>query len=65
MAGLPPGDPIAETNYGEVVEQKVALPAIGIDLDKLRGLRDLLAAKFDPATVIDPSIRETALRRMK
>ena len=71
MASLPPGDPVAEASYREVVEQKAASPAIEIDLDKLRWLRDLLAedgrmaAKFDPAAVTDPSIREAALARVK
>jgi NitT/TauT family transport system substrate-binding protein len=71
IAGLPPGDPVAEASYREVVEQKAASPAIEIDLDKLRWLRDLLAedgrmaAKFDPAAVTDASIREAALARIK
>jgi NitT/TauT family transport system substrate-binding protein len=71
IAGLPPGDPVAEASYREVVEQRAASPAIEIDLDKLRWLRDLLAedgrmaAKFDPAAVTDPSIREAALTRVK
>jgi len=71
IAGLPPGDPVAEASYREVVERKTASPAMTIDLDKLRWLRDLLAedgrmaAKFDPAAVIDPSIREAALPRTK
>jgi NitT/TauT family transport system substrate-binding protein len=70
IAGLPPGDPVAETSYREVVEQQAASPAIEIDLDKLRWLRDLLAEdgrmaeKFDPAAVTDPSIREAALMRV-
>lgn len=71
IAGLPPGDPVAEASYREVVEQRAASPAMEIDLDKLRWLRDLLAedgrmaAKFDPAAVTDPSIREAALGRIK
>jgi NitT/TauT family transport system substrate-binding protein len=71
IAGLPPGDPVAEASYREVVEQRAASPAMEIDLDKLRWLRDLLAedgrmaAKFDPAAVTDPSIREAALARIK
>jgi NitT/TauT family transport system substrate-binding protein len=71
MASLPPGDPVAEASYREVVERKAASPAIEIDLDKLRWLRDLLAedgrmaAKFDPAALTDPSIREAALARIK
>src|SRR6266852_7232307 len=70
IAGLPPGDLVAETSYREVVEQRAASPAMEIDLDKLRWLRDLLAedgrmaAKFDPAAVTDPSIREAALMRI-
>jgi NitT/TauT family transport system substrate-binding protein len=69
IAGLPPGDPAAEANYREVVEQRAVSPAAEIDLDKLRWLRDLLAedgrmaAKFDPAMVTDSSIREAALIR--
>jgi NitT/TauT family transport system substrate-binding protein len=71
IAGLPPGDPVAEASYREVIEQRAASPAMEIDLDKLRWLRDLLAedgrmaAKFDPAAVTDPSIREAALARIK
>jgi NitT/TauT family transport system substrate-binding protein len=70
IAGLPPGDPVAEVSYREVVEQRAASPAIEIDLEKLRWLRDLLAddgrmaAKFDPAAVTDSSIREAALMRV-
>jgi NitT/TauT family transport system substrate-binding protein len=71
ITGLPPGDPVAEVSYREVVEQRAASPAIEIDLDKLRWLRDLLAedgrmaAKFDPAALTDSSIREAALMRIK
>jgi NitT/TauT family transport system substrate-binding protein len=71
IANLPPGDPVAEASYREVVENKAASPSIEIDLDKLRWLRDLLAedgrmaAKFDPAALTDPSIREAALTRAK
>jgi NitT/TauT family transport system substrate-binding protein len=70
IAGLPPGDAVAEVSYREVVEQRAASAAIEIDLDKLRWLRDLLAAdgrmasKFDPATLADASIREAALMRV-
>ena len=70
ITALPPGDPVAETSYREVVEQRAASPAIEIDLEKLRWLRDLLAddgrmaAKFDPAGVTDASIREAALMRV-
>src|SRR5215472_13068166 len=71
IASLPPGDPTAEASYRDVIEQRAASPAMEIDLDKLRWLRDLLAedgrmaAKFDPAAVVDPSIREAALMRIK
>ena len=71
MASLPPGDPVAEASYKEVVDGKAASPAIEIDLDKLRWLRDLLAedgrmaARFDPAALTDPSIREAALLRIR
>jgi NitT/TauT family transport system substrate-binding protein len=71
IASLPPGDPIADASYRDVVEQRSASATIEIDLDKLRWLRDLLAedgrmaAKFDPAAVTDPSIREAALARVK
>jgi NitT/TauT family transport system substrate-binding protein len=70
IAGVPPGDPVAEANYREAVEQRAVSPAMEIDLEKLRWLRDLLAengrmaAKFDPAAVTDPSVREAALMRM-
>ncbi len=69
-AEMKAGDPVAETSYREVVEQRAASPAIEIDLEKLRWLRDLLAedgrmaAKFDPAALTDPSIREAALMRV-
>jgi hypothetical protein len=71
VANLQPSDPVAEASYREIVAQKAASPAIEIDLDKLRWLRDLLAedgrmaATFDPATLTDPSIREAALARVK
>src|ERR1700730_3769500 len=71
IASLPPGDPIADASYRDVVEQRSASATIEIDLDKLRWLRDLLAedgrmaAKLDPAAVTDPSIREAALARVK
>jgi NitT/TauT family transport system substrate-binding protein len=70
VAGLPPGDPVAEANYRDAVEQRAVSPAMEIDVDKLRWLRDLLAedgrmaAKFDPAAVTDPSIRESALMKV-
>jgi NitT/TauT family transport system substrate-binding protein len=70
IAGLPPGDPVAEANYRAVVELRAVSSAVEIDLDKLRWLRDLLAedgrmaAKFDPATVTDSSVREAALARV-
>lgn len=70
IAGLPPGDPLAEAGWREVVERGAASPAAEIDLDKLRWLRDLLAedgrmpAKFDPAAVVDTSVREAALARV-
>lgn len=70
IAGLPPGDPVAEAGYREAVEQRAVSPALEIDLEKLRWLRDLLAedgrmaAKFDPAAVTDPSVREAALGRV-
>jgi NitT/TauT family transport system substrate-binding protein len=70
IAGLPPGDPVPEVSYREVVEQHAASPAMEIDLDKLRWLRDLLAedgrmaTKFDSAAITDPSIREAALMRV-
>jgi NitT/TauT family transport system substrate-binding protein len=69
IAGLPPGDPVAEAGYRDVIERRAASPAIEIDLDRLRWLRDLLAedgrmtAKFDPAVLTDPSVREAALAR--
>lgn len=71
IASLAPGDPVAEASYRDVVEQRSASPAMEIDLDKLRWLRDLLAedgrmaAKSDPAAVTDSSIREAALTRIK
>jgi NitT/TauT family transport system substrate-binding protein len=70
VAGLPPGDPVAEAGYREAVEQRAVSPAAEIDLEKLRWLRDLLAEdgrmapKFDPAGVTDPSVREAALGRV-
>ena len=71
IASLRPGDPVAEASYREAVEQRAVSPTIENDLDKLRWLRNLLAedgrmtAKFDPAALIDPSIREAALARAK
>jgi NitT/TauT family transport system substrate-binding protein len=71
IANLPPGDPVAEASYREVIEHEALSPTIEIDLHKLRWLRDLLAedgrvtAKFDPAALTDPSIREAALARAK
>jgi NitT/TauT family transport system substrate-binding protein len=71
IAGLAPGDPVAAASYNQVVEAKAASPAIEIDMDKLRWLRDLLAedgrmaARFDPAAVTDPSIRVAAAFRVK
>ena len=69
IANLPPGDPVAEASFREALEQRAVSPAIDNDLARLRWLRDLLAedgrmtAKFDPAALIDPSIREAALAR--
>ena len=69
IANLPPGDPVAEAGYREAVEQTAVSPTMDNDLDRLRWLRDLLAEdgrmppKFDPATIIDGSIRAAALGR--
>ena len=69
ITGLPPDDPVADVSYREVVEHRAVSPAMEIDLDKLHWLRDLLAedgrmgAKFDPAALTDPTIREEALMR--
>ncbi len=71
IARLPPDDPVAAASYREAVMQRAVSPAIENDLDKLRWLRDLLAedgrmtAQFDPAALIDPSIRDAALARTK
>ena len=70
IAGLPPGDPLAEAGWRNVVERGAVSPTAEIDLDKLRWLRDVLAedgrmtAKFDPAAVVDTSVREAALARV-
>jgi ABC-type nitrate/sulfonate/bicarbonate transport system substrate-binding protein len=71
IANLPPGDPVAEASYRDAIEHGAVSPTIENDLDKLRWLRDLLAedgrmtATFDPAALIDPSIREAALARAR
>jgi NitT/TauT family transport system substrate-binding protein len=71
VAAMPPADPVAEVGYREVVELKALSPAMEIDLDKLRWLRDLLAldgrlaAKFDPAALTDSAVREAAAARAK
>ena len=71
VAAMPPADPVAEVGYREVVELKALSPAMEIDLEKLRWLRDLLAAdgrlaaKFDPATLTDSAVREAAAARAK
>jgi NitT/TauT family transport system substrate-binding protein len=71
IANLPPGDPVAEAGYRNVIEQRAVSPAIEIDLERLRWLRDLLAedgrmtTKFDPTVLTDPSIREAALARAR
>ncbi|MBO0753803.1 MAG: ABC transporter substrate-binding protein [Bradyrhizobiaceae bacterium] len=71
IANLPPGDAVAEASYRSVIEERAASPAMEIDLDRLRWLRDLLAedgrmtAEFDPAALTDPSIREDALARAR
>lgn len=69
IANLTPGDPVAEAGYREAVERNAVSPTIESDLDRLRWLRDLLAEdgrmspQFDPAAVVDGSIREAALAR--
>jgi NitT/TauT family transport system substrate-binding protein len=71
ITGMNPNDPVAEAGYDEVVEHQAASAAIDVDLAKLRWLRDVLAedgrlaAKFDPAAVVDASIREAAALRAK
>jgi NitT/TauT family transport system substrate-binding protein len=71
IAGLPPGDPVVEASYRDAIERRAVSPTIENDLDKLRWLRDLLAedgrmtATFDPATLIDPSIREAVVKRAR
>jgi NitT/TauT family transport system substrate-binding protein len=71
ITGMAATDPVAEVGYDEVVEHKAASPTMEIDLAKLNWLRDLLAedgrlaAKFDPAALVDGSIREAAASRIK
>jgi NitT/TauT family transport system substrate-binding protein len=68
MANLAAEDPTPDANFTEVSEQKSVSPTLEIDPAKFLWLRDLLAeegrldAKFDPAAVIDNSVREQALR---
>jgi NitT/TauT family transport system substrate-binding protein len=70
VAGLAPNDPTPDANFTEVIEQKEVSPTLEIDMAKFNWLRDLLAEddrldrKFDPATMIDTSIRERALQRI-
>jgi NitT/TauT family transport system substrate-binding protein len=69
IAGLRDNDPTPAANFDEVVAHQSVSPEIEIDRAKFIWLRDLLAedgriaATFDPATLIDGSIRERALAR--
>jgi NitT/TauT family transport system substrate-binding protein len=68
IANLKPDDPTPEANFSEVIEQKEVSPTVEIDMAKLNWLRDLLASddrldvKFDPAAMVEPAIRERALK---
>jgi len=70
IAGMPASDKVAEVGYDEVIERKAASAAFDIDMAKLVWLRDILAedgrlaAKFDPAALVDASIREAAGQRV-
>jgi NitT/TauT family transport system substrate-binding protein len=71
VAGLKDDDPTPAANFAEVVEHGSVSPQLEVDRAKFNWLRDLLAedgrlaANFDPATLIDGSIRERALARIK
>ncbi len=71
IAGLGDGDPTPAANFAEVVAHGSVSPLLEIDRAKFNWLRDLLAedgrlaANFDPAALIDASIRERALARVK
>jgi len=71
IAGLGDGDPTPAANFAEVVAHGSVSPLLEVDRAKFNWLRDLLAedgrlaANFDPAALIDASIRERALARVK
>ncbi len=71
VTNLPASDPTPETNFSETVEQEEVAPTLDIDLAKLRWLRGILAedgrlaADFDPAALVDMSIRQRAAQRLE
>jgi NitT/TauT family transport system substrate-binding protein len=70
IAALPAGDPAAEVVFEEAVVHGALSPTLEIPMAKLMWLRDLLAAdgklpaSFDPARLVDASIRERALKQL-
>ena len=71
IARLPAGDPTPEASFGEVIGNRAVSPTLEIDVSKLLWLRDFLTEDgridqdFEPGTMIDNSIRERALARVK
>lgn len=70
IASLPVNDPTPEANFDEVRDERAVSPTLELDPAKLRWLRDLLAeegrvpAGFDPAALIDSTVREKAAARL-
>jgi NitT/TauT family transport system substrate-binding protein len=71
IAKLPAGDPTPEASFDEVTRNRSISPSLDIDVNKLLWLRDFLVEEklidedFEPGTMIDRSIRERALARLK
>jgi len=71
IAKLPANDPTPEASFDDVTQTRALSTAFEIDPSKLLWLRDSLAEDgridqdFEPETMVDKSIRERALARIK
>jgi NitT/TauT family transport system substrate-binding protein len=71
IAKIPANDPTPEASFEEATQNRSVSPTLEIDISKLLWLRDYLSEDgrieqdFEPETMVDKSIRERALVRVK
>ena len=71
IAKLPANDPTPVANFDEVMQNHSISPTLEIDMTKLLWLRDFLVEEglldqdFEPGTMTDRSVRQSAIARVK